>query len=102
MSKKRRTFSDDLKFKIVMEAIQGRRQISEIASEYDVHPQQITNWKKHFIEHGSSIFSKKADSEKEQLKEDKEYLLKKVGEQQMDLDFLKKSVKLMESWEKEK
>ena len=67
MSKKRRTFSDDLKFRIVIEAIKGQRQISEIAADFEVHPNQITNWKKQFLDNGPLVFSKKADSRIEDM-----------------------------------
>ncbi|MCK5155901.1 MAG: transposase, partial [Spirochaetales bacterium] len=59
MSKKRRTFSNALKFTIVLEAIKGQRQVTEIAAEYNVHPNQITTWKKQFLKNGSEIFAKK-------------------------------------------
>lgn len=98
MSKKRRTFSDDLKFKIVIETIKGQRQISEIATEFDVHPNQITNWKRQFLDNGPSVFSKKQDTRVEAMAEKEEDLFKKIGEQQVDLDFLKKSLKKLESW----
>lgn len=98
MGRKRRVFSDELKFKIVIEAIKGQRQISEIASEFDVHPNQITNWKKQFLDNGSSVFSKKKDTRVEEMEEKEEDLFKKIGQQQVELDFLKKSLKKLESW----
>ena len=98
MSKKRRTFSDDLKFRIVIEAIKGQRQISEIAADFEVHPNQITNWKKQFLDNGPLVFSKKADSRIEDMEEKEEDLYKKIGEQQVELDFLKKNIKKWESW----
>lgn len=98
MSKTRRTFSDDLKFKIVIEAIKGHRQISEIATEFDVHPNQITTWKRQFLENGPSVFSKKKDSRVQDLEEKEEDLYKKIGQQQVELDFLKKSLGKLESW----
>ena len=98
MSRKRRRFSDDLKFRIVIEAIKGQRQISEIAAEFNVHPNQITNWKKLFLDNGPSVFSKKVDSRIEDMEEKEEDLYKKIGEQQVELDFLKKNIKKWESW----
>ncbi len=98
MSKKRRAFSDDLKFRIVIEAIKGQRQISEIAAEFDVHPNQITNWKKQFLDNGPSVFSNRKDSRLEDMEEKEEDLYKKIGEQQVELDFLKKNIKKWESW----
>jgi transposase-like protein len=92
LSKSRRVFSDEQKFAIVLEAIKGQRQITEIAAEFGVHPNQITNWKAHFLKHGASVFSKKADPELEQLEESQEGLFKKIGQQQIEIDFLKKSL----------
>ncbi len=93
MSNKRRVFSDELEFKIVLEAIKGVRQISEIASEFEVHPNQITNWKKQFLENGSKVFSNKKSEEVSDLEETKDELFKKVGQQQLEIDFLKKNLK---------
>lgn len=98
MSKKRRTFSAEKKFSIVLEAIKGQRQISEIAAEFDVHPNQITNWKHQFLENGSSVFSKKPDTSESDLEAKETTLFKKIGEQQVEIDFLKDCQKKLESW----
>ncbi len=102
MSKKRRVFTDATKFKIVIEAIKGQRQISEIASDYEVHPNQISNWKKQFLEKGPTVFSTKKDSQVVELENNEEDLFKKIGKQQIELDFLKKSLKKWELWKEEK
>lgn len=46
MTRQRRQFSADWKAKIAFEAIKGQRTIQEIASHYEVHPTQVTQWKK--------------------------------------------------------
>lgn len=95
-------FTDATKFKIVIEAIKGQRQISEIASDYEVHPNQISNWKKQFLEKGPTVFSTKKDSQVVELENNEEDLFKKIGKQQIELDFLKKSLKKWELWKEEK
>lgn len=95
-------FTDATKFKIVIEAIKGQRQISEIASDYEVHPNQISNWKKQFLEKGATMFSTKKDSQVVELENNEEDLFKKIGKQQIELDFLKKSLKKWELWKEEK
>lgn len=80
-----------MKFKIVLEALKGQRQISEIASEFEVHPNQITTWKKQFCESGASVFSSKKDSELKELEDNREELFKKIGQQQVEIDWLKKT-----------
>ncbi len=102
MSKKRRKFTDATKFKIVIEAIKGQKQISEIASEYGVHPNQVTNWKKQFMDNGSSVFSTKKDNKLEEKENQEEDLYKKIGKQQVQLDFLKKNLSKWEQWNGEK
>ena len=98
MSKKRRSFSSEKKFAIVLEAIKGQRQITEIAAEFDVHPNQITNWKQQFLKNGASVFNTKPDTTIEDMEKKEEVLLKKIGEQSVELDFLRNCQKKLESW----
>ena len=93
MGKNRRSFSDNFKFKVVLEAIKGERQISEIASEFEVQPNQITNWKKQFLDNGASVFSVKKNDDVEILESQKNDLFQKVGEQAVQIDWLKKNIK---------
>ena len=93
MGKNRRSFSDNFKFKVVLEAIKGERQISEIASEFEVQPNQITNWKKQFLDNGASVFSAKKNDDVEVLESQKNDLFQKVGEQAVQIDWLKKNIK---------
>lgn len=92
MRKKKRTFTNEQKFKIVLEAIKGQKQITEIASEYNVHPNQITNWKRQFMENGAEVFSKKAAKKEKEQEEETGELYKKIGKQQVEIDWLKKTL----------
>jgi transposase len=86
--KKRKNFPSGFKTKVVLEALQERESIQELAKKYDLHPNQISMWKRKFIQSAGSVFEKgiqKDDSEKE-----KADLYKKVGQLQMEVDFLKK------------
>ena len=91
MSKKRRSFNNATKFRFVLEAIKGQRQIAEIAAEYQVHPNQISTWKKQFLDHGAEVFSKGPDTHTEELEQTQEELFKKIGQQQYEIDWLKKT-----------
>ena len=86
--RKRKKHNSGFKTKVVLEALQERDSIQEIAKKYDLHPTQISTWKKQFLSSASSVFEKgvdKSDDEKE-----KTDLFKKVGQLQMEVDFLKK------------
>ncbi len=86
--KKRKTYTSGFKTKVVLEALQERESIQELGRKYDLHPNQISTWKSQFISGATSVFEKgiiKNDDEKE-----KTDLFKKVGQLQMEVDFLKK------------
>jgi len=53
---KRRKFSAEFKTKVAIEAIRGFKTLNELSSEYEVHPNQISNWKKQLLTQASQIF----------------------------------------------
>ncbi len=86
--KKRVNYTSGFKSKVVLEALQERETIQEIGKKYNIHPNQISTWKTQFLSRANSIFEKgaaKSDDDKEKAE-----LFKKVGELQMQVDFLKK------------
>jgi transposase len=86
--KPRKNHTSGFKTKVVLEALQERETIQEIGRKYDIHPNQISTWKTQFLSKASNVFEKgiaKNDDEKE-----KADLFKKVGQLQMEVDFLKK------------
>src|SRR5660398_222674 len=68
--------------------------IAELASKYAVHPNQIGNWKKHFLERSVDAFSGsgRERQELEQLRSDRDKLVHQIGEQAVDIEFLKKKL----------
>lgn len=92
MSKKRRTISAEFKLKIVLETLKGQRMIKEIASEYEVHPNQITKWKKQFYENGPSLFSLEKNTKIDKPDENEVKFYKKIEEQQKVINSLRESL----------
>ena len=79
--KKRKPFTSGLKTKVVLEALQERATIQEISKRYEIHPNQISTWKRQFLARASSVFEKgvtKPAAEKE-----KDALFRKVGQLQL-------------------
>jgi transposase-like protein len=89
----RRSFSDKVKFEIVLEVLKGQRAVTEIASQYEVHPTMISRWKKEFLEKGSSVFATGKSEAESDWEDERERLMKKIGEKEMELDFVKKNLK---------
>ena len=86
----RRSFSADFKARVALEAIKGDRSLSELASHYEVHPNQIRSWKKQLLEEMSGIFSDKRQKEKHADEGDKAKLYEEIGRLKIEVDWLKK------------
>ncbi|MDD2297146.1 MAG: helix-turn-helix domain-containing protein [Sphaerochaetaceae bacterium] len=101
MGRKRRTFSNELKAKVALEALQGQKTISQIAQEYNIHPNMVTNWKDAFINAGTeglkSQRGKKAAKDEQARKELSDNMLRKLGKQAVEIEFLKKKHREMNS-----
>lgn len=97
MSRKRRNFSPEFKAKIVLEAIRGEKEINELASEHQIQPNLIRNWKKEFIANASSVFDAKADEKAkealDELESENDELAKKLGRLTVEVDWMKKKSK---------
>lgn len=95
--KKRKAYDNQFKARVALEVIKGERTISEIASQFEVHPNQITKWKKQLLENVSGVFSRKKDPEIDELRKLNEELYKKIGKQNIELEFLKKKYKQIQN-----
>ena len=85
----RRKFTSKFKTKVALEAIKERESLSVLAQKYGVIPQQITNWKREFLAGADSVFKSKTKTKKTELEEKEEALLKIIGQQKVEIDFLK-------------
>jgi len=93
MSKMRRNWSPQEKAEIVLEILREESPLAEISRKYEVAQPLLSRWKAEFISKMPSVFDKKGeDVEKlrNEHEEEKELLIKKIGELSMDVDWLKK------------
>ncbi len=95
MKKKRRKFTPEFKARIALEAAKGAKTISEIASEEQLHPVQISKWKKELLTGASTVFESRASiSDTEDAAEKKQAQLeRKIGQLTVEVDWLKKKSK---------
>ena len=92
MGRKRRTFSASQKTKVALEALKERMTGAEIAAKYEVHPNQVSQWKQQAIEGLDGIFSDgvgKGDQATDQS-ELIGHLYRQIGELQFELNWVKK------------
>lgn len=97
MKKNRRKFSNEFKTKVAVEALKERQTISELAERFELHPNQISRWKQQFLENASLVFESDKKSKTTEKQVDTDKLYRKIGQLEMDNDFLKKSIKRLES-----
>jgi transposase-like protein len=94
MSKKSRNHTAQFKFRVALEAIGELKTVSELASDYDVHPTLVRRWKKQLKESGASIFSSPVSQKRQEKEEEgrESELYEQIGRLKMELDWLKKKV----------
>lgn len=92
MRKQRRKFSSEFKVKVALEALKERHTLSELAERFELHPNQISQWKQEFVERSQEIFEDNTKKDKKYVLEDAEKLYNKIGRLEMERDFLKKSL----------
>ena len=90
---KRRKFSSKFKTKVVLEALSERYTIQELGRKHEIHPNQIAKWKNDFLEGAEQVFDKgKKEDEKTLLEKERKQLYEKVGQLQVEVDFLKNAL----------
>lgn len=88
----RRKFTSAFKTKVVLAALKEQSTMAELAQKYQVHPNQISQWKREFLERSGTVFEKEFKGKKSEAEEREEQLLKIIGRQKVELDFLKKNL----------
>ena len=83
---KRKKWSDELKFKIVLESLQGHANVSELCSKYEVHQTQYYLWRDQFLREGKKVFqTNDATKREEQLKTKMVKMERVIGELTLEL-----------------
>jgi len=89
MKKTRRKFTSSFKARVAIAALRERESLAELSKRYEVHPTMISKWEIEFLEKSEGVFDKKYD---EETGADSEKLYAKIGQLEMENDFLKKSL----------
>jgi transposase-like protein len=89
MSKRpRRNHAPAFKAKVALAAIKGEKTLAELAQQFDVHPNQITQWKAQLLEGAAGVFGTETRFEPAAPTVDLKSLHAKIGELTLENDFL--------------
>ncbi len=89
----RKKYTSKFKAKVVLEALKERSSIADMAQRFDLAPQQIHLWKREFLSGAESVFESKTKSIKSRAEEEKDRLLKSIGQLKVENDFLKNALR---------
>ncbi|MFO1432999.1 MAG: transposase [Candidatus Competibacteraceae bacterium] len=87
----RKRFTAEFKAEVALEALWSERTLNELAGAYDVHPNQVSNWKREAQAGLVEIFSTKRGRQAAHDLAERERLYNQIGRLQVELDGLKKS-----------
>ena len=91
MRRKRRNHSPLFKAKVALSALKGDLTMAELVKKYDVHANQISDWKKQLLDSAADVFGKGAQKI-EESEETAEALHAKIGQLTMENDFLERGL----------
>jgi len=92
MSNKRRRFTAAFKTKVVLDVLSERFTLQELSKKYSLHPNQISTWKSLFLDNAETVFEKPVKDQKSEAELEKERMLKTIGQQKIEIDFLKRAL----------
>lgn len=92
MPRKRKTFTDKFKAKVALEAVRSGETLAQLASEFKVHPNQISKWKKTLVSGAEELLAKGSGSASKSEEELTAPLYEEIGRLKMDLRWLEKKL----------
>jgi transposase-like protein len=91
LTKKRKQYKAEFKFQMALEATKGLKTINQLASEHELHPNQLSQWKRQLLAEGAAIFSQNSGQPQREAAKVEAELYEQIGRLKMDLEWLKKS-----------
>jgi len=88
MRRPRRNHSPLFKAKVALAALEGEATLTELAERFDVHANQIAQWRSQLVARAAELFNSEAERRTEDAPIDVKALHAKIGEQALEIDFL--------------
>lgn len=94
MKAKRRRHDPEFKARVALEALKGLKTIQQIAKEFDIHPVQVSDWKKAMTKGAAELFERgRTKAKEEDFERERDSLHSKIGQLAIEVDFLRKKSK---------
>jgi len=95
LTKKRKRYSAQFKLQVALEDIKGLKTVNQLASEHELHPNQVSQWKRQLLEEGATIFDNgTAQQQQREMAQTEAELYEQIGRLKMEVEWLKKSTRL--------
>jgi transposase-like protein len=88
--RKRRQFTGEFKARVALAALKGEQSINELAAVYQVHPTQVTLWKKQLTQGAREFFADRRQQENWEWERHRDDLFRQIGQMKVEMDWLKK------------
>ena len=94
MSRKRKQYSAQFKAKVAIEAVRGQKTTAELASQYEIHPTMINNWKRDLLEKASELFDNGKTTSRAQAETQAQIdeLYRQIGQLTVERDFFSQAL----------
>ena len=96
MTTTRKQHSPQFKARVATEAIRGEKTLSQLGSQFRVHPMQIAKWRKTALEQLPEVFVDGRTRKARDHEADKDALYGEIGRLKVELDWLKKKVGMLD------
>jgi len=92
MKKGKRQHSAQFKVKVVLEALRGDEAVGVLAARHEIHPMQITKWKRQMLDALPGVFGQGAGRKEQEDSALRDQLYRQIGELQVENSWLKKKL----------
>jgi len=96
MKAQRKHYSAEFKAKVALAALKGDKTLNELAAQYEVHPNQISQWKQRALEELPSLFTDRRERSGQEEEVLKAGLYQQIGQLKVEVDWLKKKVGVLD------